>query len=190
MTYLHHRWSIDSGVRYIGGMYTNFALKGESIPPTEIVPAAKQREILGLLLDDVDPASLAIPETSARQPDRRRGNRRGWRWPWRADGAPIRRTWSLRPALRSIIWQRRARLRDSFSTSCSNPQTGRSFDRVSPTVSLTPSRCPKYHRRVLEEGLWRACTCRHAAFDAATDAARVHRCRDDPRRKRRHPRRM
>ena len=63
MTYLHHRWSIDSGVRYIGGMYTNFAVKGESLPPTEIVPAAKQREILGLLLDDVDPASLAIPET-------------------------------------------------------------------------------------------------------------------------------
>jgi hypothetical protein len=62
MTYLHHRWSIDSGVRYIGGLYTNFAVRGESIPPTEIVPAAKQREILGLLLDDVDPASLAIPE--------------------------------------------------------------------------------------------------------------------------------
>jgi len=62
MTYLHHRWSIDSGVRYIGGMYTNFAVKGEALPPTEIVPAAKQREILGLLLDDVDPASLAIPE--------------------------------------------------------------------------------------------------------------------------------
>jgi hypothetical protein len=62
MTYLHHRWSIDSGVRYIGGMYTNFAVKGESLPPTEIVPAAKQREILGLLLDDVDPANLAIPE--------------------------------------------------------------------------------------------------------------------------------
>lgn len=62
MTYLHHRWSIDSGVRYVGGMYTNFAVKGESLPPTEIVPAAKQREILGLLLDDVDPANLAIPE--------------------------------------------------------------------------------------------------------------------------------
>jgi hypothetical protein len=62
MTYLHHRWSIDSAVRYIGGMYTNFAVKGEALPPTEIVPAAKQREILGLLLDDVDPASLAIPE--------------------------------------------------------------------------------------------------------------------------------
>jgi Met-zincin/Domain of unknown function (DUF5117) len=62
MTYLHHRWSIDAGVRYVGGMYTNYAVKGESIPPTQIVPAAKQREILGLLLDDVDPASLVIPE--------------------------------------------------------------------------------------------------------------------------------
>lgn len=62
MTYLHHRWSIDSGVRYVGGMYTNYAVKGDSLPPTEIVPAAKQREILGLLLDDVDAASLAIPE--------------------------------------------------------------------------------------------------------------------------------
>ena len=62
MTYLHHRWSIDAGVRYIGGMYVNYALKGDSIPPTEIVPAAKQREILGLLMDDVDPASLVIPE--------------------------------------------------------------------------------------------------------------------------------
>jgi hypothetical protein len=48
MVYLHHRWGIDSGVRYIGGMYQNIVVKGESIPPTEIVPAAKQREILGV----------------------------------------------------------------------------------------------------------------------------------------------
>ncbi len=79
MTYLHHRWSIDSGVRYVGGMYTNFAVKGETLPPTEIVPAAKQREILGLLLDDVDPANLAIPEPAARQPYRRRGTWCYWR---------------------------------------------------------------------------------------------------------------
>lgn len=62
MVYLHHRWAIDAGVRYIGGMYQNIVVKGENIPPTEIVPAAKQREILGLLLDTLDPASLAIPE--------------------------------------------------------------------------------------------------------------------------------
>ncbi len=62
MVYLHHRWAIDSGVKYIGGMFHNFAVKGDSIPPTEIVPAAKQREILSLLCDALDPASLAIPE--------------------------------------------------------------------------------------------------------------------------------
>jgi hypothetical protein len=63
MAYLHHRWAIDSGVRYIGGMYQNYVVKGETLPPTEIVPAAKQREILGLLLEILEPANLAIPET-------------------------------------------------------------------------------------------------------------------------------
>lgn len=62
MVYLHHRWAIDTATRYIGGMYHNFAVKGDSIPPTQIVPAAKQRELLGLLLDTLDPAQLAIPE--------------------------------------------------------------------------------------------------------------------------------
>jgi len=62
MVYLHHRWAIDTATRYIGGMYHNFAVKGDSIPPTEIVPAAKQREIVGLLLETLDPANLAIPE--------------------------------------------------------------------------------------------------------------------------------
>jgi hypothetical protein len=62
MVYLHHRWAIDSGVRYIGGMYQNIVVKGETLPPTEIVPAAKQREILGLLLNTLDPENLAIPE--------------------------------------------------------------------------------------------------------------------------------
>jgi len=62
MVYLHHRWAIDAATRYIGGMYHNFAVKGDSIPPTEIVPAAKQRELLGLLLDTLDPPNLAIPE--------------------------------------------------------------------------------------------------------------------------------
>jgi hypothetical protein len=61
MTYLHHRWSIDSAVRYVGGMYQNFVVKGETLPPTEIVPAAKQREILGLLMADLEASTLALP---------------------------------------------------------------------------------------------------------------------------------
>jgi hypothetical protein len=63
MTYLHHRWAIESGVGYIGGMYHNIVVKGETLPPTEIVPAALQREVLGLLMQAIEPANLAIPET-------------------------------------------------------------------------------------------------------------------------------
>ena len=63
MTYLHHRWAIESGVGYVGGMYHNIVVKGETLPPTEIVPAALQREVLGLLLEAIEPANMAIPET-------------------------------------------------------------------------------------------------------------------------------
>ena len=32
------------------------------MPPTEIVPVALQREVLGLMMSTLDPAALAIPE--------------------------------------------------------------------------------------------------------------------------------
>jgi hypothetical protein len=62
MTYLHHRWAIEAGIRYIGGQYQNIVVKGEETRPTEIVPAAMQREVLGLLLSAVEPANLALSE--------------------------------------------------------------------------------------------------------------------------------
>ena len=62
MTYLHHRWAIDSAVRYIGGMYHNYVVKGDTLPATEIVPAKFQREILGVLMQALQPRELAIPE--------------------------------------------------------------------------------------------------------------------------------
>ena len=62
MAYLHHRWAIDTGVRYLGGEYDNIAVKGETIPATQIVPAALQREVLALLMDAVQPQQLAFPE--------------------------------------------------------------------------------------------------------------------------------
>jgi Met-zincin len=49
-------------VRYIGGMYDNLALKGETIAPTEIVAADLQRRILAQLVEAIQPANLAIPE--------------------------------------------------------------------------------------------------------------------------------
>ncbi|HTK29624.1 MAG TPA: zinc-dependent metalloprotease [Vicinamibacterales bacterium] len=62
MVYLHHRWAIDAAVKYVGGMYHNLVVKGENIPPTEIVPAPLQREVVDLLMQAVQPASLTIPE--------------------------------------------------------------------------------------------------------------------------------
>lgn len=62
MTYLHHRWAIESGLRYVGGMFHEYAVKGDAGAATEIVPAATQREVLGLLLQALDPAALELPE--------------------------------------------------------------------------------------------------------------------------------
>lgn len=62
MTYLHHRWAIEAAQRYIGGMYHNIVVKGEKMPPTEIVPAAMQRELLGQLMDAIEPANLTLPD--------------------------------------------------------------------------------------------------------------------------------
>ncbi|HEY8519307.1 MAG TPA: zinc-dependent metalloprotease [Gammaproteobacteria bacterium] len=62
MTYLHHRWAIEAGLRYVGGMYHNLVVKGETLPPTEIVPAPLQREVLGLLMEAIEPERLVLPE--------------------------------------------------------------------------------------------------------------------------------
>ncbi len=62
MVYLHHRWAIDTGVRYVGGMYQNIVVKGEDTPPTEIVPVSLQREVLSLLMEALRPDNLAMPE--------------------------------------------------------------------------------------------------------------------------------
>ena len=65
MTYLHHRWAIEHALDFIGGMYHENVVKGDdlsSIAPTEIVPAALQRELLALVLEALEPENLAIPE--------------------------------------------------------------------------------------------------------------------------------
>jgi hypothetical protein len=63
MSYLHHRWAIESAQRYIGGMYHEYTVKGEDRTPTEIVPASLQREVLDLLMEAVAPEQLVLPES-------------------------------------------------------------------------------------------------------------------------------
>jgi hypothetical protein len=63
MAYLHHRYAIESGLKYIGGQYQNIVVKGETMPPTAFIPGKLQRDVLGLLMTAIEPKNLALPET-------------------------------------------------------------------------------------------------------------------------------
>ena len=65
IVYLEQRYAIESAVKYIGGMFQNLTTKDEAhpLPPTEFIPAGEQREIMGLLMDAVEPKNLEIPES-------------------------------------------------------------------------------------------------------------------------------
>lgn len=60
--YLHHRYSLEGLVKYIGGMDFRYAVRGDGQTPTTIVPAAEQRRALSLALDALEPAALTVPE--------------------------------------------------------------------------------------------------------------------------------
>jgi hypothetical protein len=62
MVYLHHRYQVESAVKYIGGLYTDIKVKGEPGPATSAIPAKLQRDTLALLLESLKPAELAMPE--------------------------------------------------------------------------------------------------------------------------------
>jgi hypothetical protein len=62
MAYLHHRYQVESAVKYIGGLYTDIVVKGENLPGTRPIPAKLQRDTLGLLMRSLSPVELAIPE--------------------------------------------------------------------------------------------------------------------------------
>ena len=62
MVYLHHRYQVESAVKFIGGLYTDIKVKGEPGPATSFIPARLQAETLDLLMAALTPAELAIPE--------------------------------------------------------------------------------------------------------------------------------
>lgn len=59
--YLHHRYSVEGVVKNVGGLKFNYALRGDGLPPTEVIPAAEQRRALDLILAVLSPEELAIP---------------------------------------------------------------------------------------------------------------------------------
>ena len=60
--YLHHRYSLESVVKFVGGMDFTYAMRGDGQTPTKILPAASQRKALTVALDALEPAALAVPE--------------------------------------------------------------------------------------------------------------------------------
>lgn len=60
--YLHHRYSLEGVVKYVGGMDFTYAMRGDGQTPTKILPAASQRKGLIAALDALEPAALAVPE--------------------------------------------------------------------------------------------------------------------------------
>ncbi len=59
--YLHHRYSLEGLVKYVGGMDFRFAMRGDGQVPTTVIPAEQQRRALSLALDAIMPAELAVP---------------------------------------------------------------------------------------------------------------------------------
>ena len=60
--YLHHRYSLESLIKFVGGMDFTYAMRGDGQTPTKILPAASQRRALTMALDALEPAALAVPE--------------------------------------------------------------------------------------------------------------------------------
>lgn len=61
--YLFHRWALIAAAKAIGGVEYHNAVRGDGQAATRPVDAARQREALGMLVDAIGPAELAIPDT-------------------------------------------------------------------------------------------------------------------------------
>jgi hypothetical protein len=59
--YLHHRYSLEGLIKYIGGMDFTYAVRGDSQVPTTVVAPAQQRRALAMVLDELEPARLGVP---------------------------------------------------------------------------------------------------------------------------------
>ena len=60
--YLHHRYALHAATKMVGGLEFGYALAGESTVPTKVVPPAEQRRALRMILANLAPAALRIPE--------------------------------------------------------------------------------------------------------------------------------
>jgi hypothetical protein len=59
--YLYHRFALDPAIKLIGGIKFTYAVKGDGQLPTELIAPDHQREAFHLLLEALQPGTLAIP---------------------------------------------------------------------------------------------------------------------------------
>ena len=60
--YLHHHFTLGAAVKTIGGMEFRYAVRGDGLTPTTVIPGDRQRAALTAVLDALEPAALAVPE--------------------------------------------------------------------------------------------------------------------------------
>ena len=60
--YLYHRYQLEAVSKVVGGMYYNYAIKGDGQMITRSVSKSEQVSALNSLIDCMDPALLAIPD--------------------------------------------------------------------------------------------------------------------------------
>jgi hypothetical protein len=60
--YLHHRFTLGAAVKAVGGMEFRYAVRGDGLPPTAIIPGDRQRTALTAVLAALEPEALAVPE--------------------------------------------------------------------------------------------------------------------------------
>jgi hypothetical protein len=60
--YLHHRYALQGATKYVGGMAFDYAIAGEAMQPTRIIPAAEQRRALQAVLSALRPEALRVPD--------------------------------------------------------------------------------------------------------------------------------
>lgn len=63
--YLHHRYALHAATKMVGGMEFGYALAGEQTVPTKVVPPAEQRRALRMVLANLSPSALRIPDRVA-----------------------------------------------------------------------------------------------------------------------------
>jgi hypothetical protein len=60
--YMLHRYQTEAAAKLLGGMYYNYALRGDGQKVTDIVAPTEQRGVLEALLKTISPNELLIPE--------------------------------------------------------------------------------------------------------------------------------